>query len=110
MNIFVLTANVSLNCFAARARQTKVSLVLAVTMAPNGYSHLSHLSLRAAKGHLPRLGEVPPAVRALLQVVPPAICSPLVRDYSRSRIKRALTDRPVRVSAKQAVTSVSPDD
>jgi hypothetical protein len=107
MNIFVLTANVSLNCFAARARQTKVSLVLAVTMAPNGYSHLS---LRAAKGHLPRLGEVPPAVRALLQVVPPAICSPLVRDYSRSRIKRALTDRPVRVSAKQAVTSVSPDD
>jgi hypothetical protein len=110
MSIFVQSAAASLNCFAAKARQTKVSLVRAVTMAPNEYSHLSHPSLRAAKGHLARLGEVPLAVPALPRVVPPAICSSLAREYPRARIKRALNDRPVRMSAKQAVTAVGPDD
>lgn len=81
MNIFVLLASASLNCFAAKIRQTKMSLVRAVTMAPNEYSPVSHLSLRAAKGHLARLGEVPLVARALLQVVIAAICSSLTSNY-----------------------------
>ena len=76
MNIFVLTATVSSNCFATKVRQTKTLLALAVTMVLSEYSHLSLLSPRAVKGRLPRLGEVPLAVHAQPQVVTAARRSP----------------------------------
>jgi hypothetical protein len=65
MSIVVLTAILSLNCFASKARQTKMPLARAVTMALNEYSPLLPLFLKAVKGHLPRLGEVPLVAHAL---------------------------------------------
>jgi len=85
MNIFVRIATLSLNCFATKARQTKAPLALAVTMALNEYSPLSPLFLRAVKGHLPRLGEAPPAVHALPRVVPAAKCSFLAINCQKSK-------------------------
>jgi len=87
MNIFVLSATLSLNYFATKARQTKVSLALAVTMALNEYSPLAPLFLRAVKGYLPRLGEVPLVARALPQVVPVAKCSSLTRNHQEPKLK-----------------------
>jgi hypothetical protein len=69
MNIYALTATSSLNCFANKARQAKLPLALAVTMAPKEYSPPVPLSLRAAKGHLPRLGEAPLVAHAQPQAV-----------------------------------------
>ena len=77
MNMFVLPAALSLNYFAIKTEQTKVSLAPAVTMVQNEYSPLSPLFLKAVKGHLPRLGEVPLVAHALPQVVTPAKYSPL---------------------------------
>jgi hypothetical protein len=77
MSIFVLIATLSLNYFATKAKQTKVSLARAVTMALNEYSPLSPLFLKAVKGHLPRLEEVPLVAHALPQAVTPAKCSSL---------------------------------
>jgi len=71
MNTFALIATISLNCFASKPKQTKTPLAPAVTMAQNEYSPLSPLFLKAVKGHLPRLGEVPVA-HALPQVATPA--------------------------------------
>jgi hypothetical protein len=87
MNIFVLIAPLSLNCFATKAKQTKVPLAPAVTIALNEYSLLSPLFLKAVKGPLPRLGEVPLVAHALPQVVPPAKYSPSEKPQ-RAQIKR----------------------
>jgi hypothetical protein len=88
MNIFALIAILSLNCFADKAKQTKVPPVPAVTMALNEYSPLAPLFLRAVKGHLPRSREVPLVVRALPQVVVPAKCSFFREKLPRVQIKR----------------------
>jgi hypothetical protein len=69
MNIYALTATSSLNCFANKARQVKLPLALAVSRAPKEYSPLVPLSLRAAKGDLPRLVEALLVVHALPQAV-----------------------------------------
>ena len=87
MNIFVLIATLSLNCFATKARQTKVPLALAVTMALNEYSPLSPLFLKAVKGHLPRLGEVLLVVHALPQAVPAAKCSSLAGNCKEPKLR-----------------------
>lgn len=87
MNIFVRIATLSLNYFATKARQTKVSLALAVTMALNEYSPLSPLFLKAVKGHLPRLEEPPLVAHALPQVVVPAKCSSLTRNYQEPKLR-----------------------
>jgi len=72
MNFFVLLATTSLNCFAIKPKQPKTLLAPAVTMAQKEYYPLSPLFLKAVKGHLPRLGEVPLVAHALPQVVTPA--------------------------------------
>ena len=87
MNIFVLSATLSLNCFANKARQPKVSLALAVTMALNEYSPLLPLFLKAVKGYLPRLEEVPLVAHALPQVVTPAKCSLLAINCQKSKLR-----------------------
>jgi hypothetical protein len=110
MNIFVLIVTLSLNYFATKAKRTKMPLALAVTMALNEYSPLSPLFLRAVKGHLPRLGEVPLVAHALPQVVPLAKYSSLSKKLQRARIKRTLNDRPVKINAKHVITLVSRDD
>jgi hypothetical protein len=79
MNIFALIATLSLNYFAGKAKQMKMSLAPVVTMALHGYSPLSPLFLKAVKGHLLRLGEVPLVAPALPQVVIPAKYSPSAR-------------------------------
>jgi len=88
MNIFALIATISLSCFVTKTKQTETSLAPAVTMAQNGYSPLSPLFLKAVKGHLPRLGEVPLVAHALPQVVTPAKCSSLSEKLQRAQIKR----------------------
>jgi len=103
MNIFVRIVTLSLNCFATKARQTKVSLALAVTMALNEYSPLLPLFLKAVKGHLPRLEEVPLVAHALPQVVTPAKCSFLSNKLPEVQIKRALNDQPVKIDSKRAI-------
>ena len=110
MNIFALIATLSLNCFATKAKQTKTPLAPAVTMALNEYSPLSPLFLKAVKGHLPRLGEVPLVAHALPQVVPPAKYSSLSEKPQRAQIKRALNDRPVKINARHVIILVSRDD
>ena len=77
MNIFVPIVALSLNYFAIKTEQTKVSLAPAVTMVQNEYSPLSPPFPKAVKGHLPRLGEVPLVAHVLPQVVTPAKYSPL---------------------------------
>jgi hypothetical protein len=72
MNIFVLIAALSLNCFATKLKQTKTPLAPAVITAQNEYSPLSPLFLTAVKGHLPQSGEVLLVAHALPQVVTPA--------------------------------------
>jgi len=84
MSIVVLNATLSLNYFATKAKQTKVSLALAVTMALNGYSPLSPLFLKAVKGHLSRLEEVPLVAHALPQAVPAAKHSSLNGKLQRA--------------------------
>jgi hypothetical protein len=84
MNIFALIVILSLNCYANKAKQTKVPLALAVTMALNEYSPLAPLFLRAVKGHLPRLGEVPLVAHALPQAVVLAKRSFLRRETERA--------------------------
>jgi len=110
MNIFALIVTLSLNCFATKPKQTKVPLAPAVTMALNEYSPLSPLFLKAVKGHLPRLGEVPPVAHALPQVVTPAKYSSLSEKLQRAQIKRTLNDRPVKINPKHVITLVSRDD
>jgi len=87
MNIFALIVTLSLNCFALKAKQAKMPLAPAVTTALNEYSPLSPLFLKAVKGHLPRLGEVPLAARALPQVVPPAKYSPSARNRKEPKLR-----------------------
>jgi len=72
MNIFVLIASLSLNCFVSKDRQTKTSLAHAVTIELNGYSLLLLPFPKTLKECLTRLGELPPAVHALPRVVTPA--------------------------------------
>jgi hypothetical protein len=79
MNIFALIVTSSLNCFASRAKQIRLPLALAVTIALNEYSPLVPLFLRAVKGHLLRLEEVRPVAHALPQAVVPAKCSSFAR-------------------------------
>jgi len=110
MNILALLVTLSLNCFATKSKQTKVPLVPAVTMALNEYSLLSPLFLKAVKGHLPRLGEVPLVAHALPQVVTPAKYSSLSEKLQRAQIKRTLNDRPVKINPKHVITLVSRDD
>jgi hypothetical protein len=81
MSIVVLSATLSLSCFAPRARPTKRSLARAVTRALNEYFPVSPLFLRAVKERLPRLVEALPAVHAPPQVVPVVKCSSLTRNY-----------------------------
>lgn len=107
MNIFVLIATLSLNYFANKARQMKTPLALAVTMALNEYSPLSPLFLKAVKGHLPRLEEVPLVAHALPQAVPPAKHSFLSEKLQRVQIKRTLNDWPVKINARHVITLVS---
>jgi len=68
MNTFVLIVALSLNYFATKAEQTKMSLAHAVIMALNEYSPLSPPFLKAVKGHLLRLGEALLVAHALPQV------------------------------------------
>jgi hypothetical protein len=84
MNIFALIVTLSLNCFASKARQTKLLLALAVTMALSEYSPLAPLFLRAVKGYLHQLGEVPLVAHALPQVVVPAKCNPCSNKLQRA--------------------------
>ncbi len=86
MNIFALIVTLSLNCFATKAKQMKTPLALAVTMALNEYSPLAPLFLRAVKGHLPQLEEVPLVAHALPQAVVPAKCSSLARSCKESKL------------------------
>ena len=110
MSIFVLIATLSLNYFANKAKQMKTPLARAVTMALNEYSPLSPLFLKAVKGHLPRLEEVPLVAHALPQVVLPAKYSSLSEKLQRAQIKRTLNDQPVKINAKHVITLVSRDD
>jgi len=87
MNIFVLIATLSLNYFATKARQMKMPLALAVTMALNEYSPLLPLFLKTVKGHLRRLGEVPLVAHALPQVVPAAEHSSLARNCKKPKLR-----------------------
>jgi hypothetical protein len=109
MNIFVPIVTLSLNYFATKAKRTKMPLALAVTMALHEYSPLSPLFLKAVKGHLPRLGEVPLVAHALPQVVPPAKYSPSEK-LQRAQIKRTLNDQPMKINANHVITLVSRDD
>jgi len=84
----------------------KVPLAPAVTMALNGYSPLSPLFLKAVKGHLPRLGEVPLVAHALPQVVTPARYNSLSKKPQRAQIKRTPNDRPVKINPKHVITLV----
>jgi len=81
MSIVVLSAALSLNYFATKAKQTKAPLALAVVIRLNEYSPLSPLFLKAVKGHLPRLEGRPLVAHALLRVVPAAKCSSVTRNY-----------------------------
>jgi hypothetical protein len=110
MNFFVPIVTSSLNCFAIKPGQTKVPLAPAVTMAQNEYSPLSLLFLKAVKGHLPRLGEVPLVAHALPQVVTPAKHSSLREKLQRTQIGRTLNGQPVKISPKHVITVVSQDD
>lgn len=76
MSIVVLIVASSLNCCAPRIRPTRRCLARAVITKLNEYSPVSPPFLGVVKEHLPRLGEVPPAVHALLQAAIAAICSP----------------------------------
>ncbi len=87
MSIFVLIATLSLNYFATKAKQTKVSLARAVAMALSEYSPLSPLFLKAVKGHLPRLEEPLLVAHALPQVVPAAKCSSLTRHCQEPKLR-----------------------
>jgi len=86
MNIFAPIATLSLNCFDSKPNQMKVSLALAVITASNGYSLHSPAFLKAVKVHLPQLGEVPLAARALPRVVPPAKHSSFSEKLQRTQI------------------------
>jgi hypothetical protein len=110
MSIVVLSATLSLNCFATKAKQTKMPLALAVTMALNEYSPLSPLFLKAVKGHLPRLEGVPLVAHALPQAVPAAKHSSLSGKLQRAQIKRTLNDPPVKMNDEHVITLVSRDD
>ena len=88
MSIVVLNAASSLKCYAPKARPTKRSLARAVITKLNEYFPVSLLFLRAVKGRLPRLGEVPPAVHALPQVAPAATCSPFNNRLPRSQVRK----------------------
>ena len=110
MNIFALLVTLSLNYFATKPEQTKVPLAPAVTMAQNEYSPPSPLFLKAAKGHLPRLGEVPLVAHALPQVVTPAKYSSFSEKLQIAQIKRTPNDQPVKINPKHVITLVSRDD
>jgi len=99
-----------LNCFALKPEQTKVPLAPAVTMAQSEYSPLSLLFLKAVKGRLPRLGEVPLVARALPQVVTPAKYSSFGDKLQRAQIKRTPNGQPVKIKPKHVITLVSRDD
>ncbi len=72
MNIAVLIASLSLNCFASKNRQMNPPLAPAATIALNGYSPLSLPFPKTLKECLTLLRELPPAVHALPRVVTPA--------------------------------------
>jgi len=90
MNIVVLNVASSSRCYAPKARPTKKSLARAVITKPNEYFPVSLLFLRAVKGHLPRLEEAPPALHALPQVAPAAICSPF-SDWKATDLRCVIT-------------------
>jgi hypothetical protein len=81
-------------------------LAPAVTMAQKEYYPLSPLFLKAVKGYLPRLGEVPLVVHALPQVVTPAKYSSLSEKLQRAQIKRTPNDRPVKINPEHIITLV----
>jgi len=86
MSIYALIVTRSLNCFASKARQTKVLPARTVTMTLNEYSPLAPLFLEAAKGRLNQLGEVPLVAHALPQAVVPAKHSSCSRKLRRAPI------------------------
>ncbi len=86
MNIFVPIVTLSLNYFAIKTEQTKVSLAPAVTMVQNEYSPLSPPFPKAMKDYLPRLGEVPLVAHALPQAVVPAKCDSFSEKLQRAQI------------------------
>jgi len=90
MSIVVLSAISNLNCFAIKAGQTKMPPARAVTMALNEYFPLSPLFPKVVKGHLPRLGEVPPVAHALPQVAPAATCDALAGNCQEPKLREHL--------------------
>jgi hypothetical protein len=90
MNTFAPIATLGLNCFASKPNQIKTPLAPAVTTASNGYSLHSPVFLKAVKGHLPQLGEVPLAAHALPRVVPPAKHSSFSEKLQRTQITGTL--------------------
>jgi len=80
MSIVALSATLSLNCFATKAKQTKMPLAPAVAMALREYSPLLPLFLKALKECLPRLGGAPLVAHALPQVATPAKYSSLTSN------------------------------
>jgi hypothetical protein len=110
MNIFVLIATISLNCFATKPKQTKMPLAPAVKMEQREYYPLSPLFPKAVKGHLPQSGEVPLVAHALPQVVIPAKYSSLSEKLQRAQIKRTLNDQPMKINPQHVITLVSRDD
>jgi len=90
MNIFAPIATLSLNCFDTKPNQMKVPLAPAVITASNGYSLHLPATLKAVKGHLPQLGEVPLAAHALQRVVPPAKHSSFSDKLQRAQIAGTL--------------------
>jgi hypothetical protein len=106
MSIVVLSATSDLNCFGTKAGQMKMPLALAVTVALSEYSPLSPLFLKGVKGHLPRLGEVPPVAHVLPQVVPAATCNSPDRNCQKPQSQGKLNSRAMKTDARRLVTVV----
>ena len=90
MNIFAPIATLNLNCFATKPNQTKAPLAPAVITASNGYSLHLPATLKAVKGHLSQLGEVPLAAHALQRVVLPVKHSSFSDKLQRAQIAGTL--------------------
>jgi hypothetical protein len=97
MNIFVLTATSSLNCFVLKAKQTKKPLAHAVITVLQEFSPPLPLFPKAVKDRLLLLVEVPLVAHALPQVVGPAKCSSFSEKLQRVQIDRAPNDPPVKL-------------
>ena len=88
MSIVVQNAPLSLKCYAPRIRPTKRCHARAVITKLNEYSPVFLHFLRVVKEHLPRSGEAPPAVHALLQVAAAVTCSPFPCRLQRGEFRQ----------------------